>query len=386
MTVRTAPPFAERTLGGVLGGIMDWLKGGSYLAHGLDSSDQVARLRDQMVDAAVVVCVGAAALPATRAALAAMSASRKPMLIVDLAEPVSFALVTRAKSTSGLIAWALRIEATAMRSLEAEAVRAADLTLVAGHSDLQALSQSSPHVKLWTVASGVDVPELSNDATGPDFTTLLPHLIFCGDLSIKAHQRAADWFAAKVMPTIVADHPPTRLRLIGTDLPRSIRRLKSLPFVDVEETDQPMAALRQATQRCVAGVAPQRDARGSDTAVLTMLALCRPVIATRTVALSLPLEAAAAPICAQSGPEFHDASLAVLQDRKTASKAARRGRAIVRTTATWDEQWRRVKVLFAEINANAPVNIERDIPLPARLEDVAQLTTLDQLMKANATG
>ena len=287
-----------------------------------------------------------------------------PFYLLDLGEPLSQRLVTRATGERGLTAWALRSEAKLLRKDEAYAAEQADLTLVADEIDLQMLAQRASHATLWAVANGVT--QIDAGTTEP-LTELPNDVLFCGDLSIAAHQRSAVWLARRVWPGLRRHVPDARLVFLDRHLPPAVRKLDQLEWVqaiDLAEGGIP-EAVRMA--QCVMGVASQRQARGAAQQTLMMMSLGRPVACTPSVLRTLPDESAAAPALADTGPQFIEVMRRFLEDRKRASQAGARARRVTQQCATWQQQWRRVGALLSQLSAEQPFKLASDSPNPRDL-------------------
>lgn len=288
--------------------------------------------------------------------------------LLDLGEPLSLRLVTQATARWGVTGWALRSEAKMLRTLEYQAANAASLTLVNDEIDLQLIAEHAKRAKLWTVHEGVTVPQSVPQDTMFD---LPDTVLFCGDLCVPAHQRAATWLARTVLPKVRANVRGAKLVLMDAAPPAAMRRLGGLDGVEVVDLDAlaPGAeALRMS--RCVAGIAPQRQARGAAQRTLMMMALGRPVVTTSAVARTLPDETAAGPLLAESTAQFVDAICRVLGDRKLATQSGAQARRLVRECGTWEQQWRRVGATLAQVAMKQPVKIRSDRPDP---RDLAEL-------------
>ena len=295
--------------------------------------------------------------------------------LLDLAEPLSHRLVTRATSAGGITSWALRSEAKLLRTREVDAANTADLTLVSDEIDLQILSRRAKRARLWAVANGVT----TTDGAGHDNLTELPnHIAFCGDLSIAAHQRSAVWLARRVMPTIRKHVPTARLVLMGRGLPKVIRRLEELEWVELLDAASGSGvpeAVRMG--RCAVGVASQRQARGAAERTLMMMSLGRPVVTTPAVARTLPDETAVGPALSETGPQIAEATRKLLEDRKHASYSGAQCRRLIKQCGTWQQQWRRVAAVLAQVAEGERVRVSSDSPDPKDLSELRSATYLE---------
>lgn len=330
-----------------------------------DMARQVAELSAQV---GLVVCTDAVHHEMVAPVLAH---KQRPFYMIDLAEPLSQRLTTRATAHRGLTAWVIRSEAKLLRAREAAAADSADLTLVNDEIDLQIIARRARHAKLWAVANGMGAAET---AIGDAVTELPNDLFFCGDLSIPAHQRSAVWLARTVMPMLRQKVRDARLVLMDYHLPKPIRRLKSLAWVEL--VDRADGGVPEAVRmsRCVVGVAPQRQARGAAERTLMMMSLARSVVCTPSVARTLPDETAAGPALAENAAQFVEATRRMLEERKRAGQAGAKARQLVQQCATWPQQWRRVGALFSQIANAERVRVMSDSPDPRDLAELRSAT------------
>ncbi|MFW6058644.1 MAG: glycosyltransferase [Phycisphaeraceae bacterium] len=345
-----------------------WMRGEPFIRTREWQDAMAQQVREVGQGAALVVCVDAV----HHQMIAPLLANKpRPFYLLDLGEPLSQRLITRATAQRGLTAWALRSEAKLLRSLESAAANSADLALVNDEIDLQITARRAPHASLWAVANGVN----PTDGFSGDTITDLPNdVLFCGDLAIAAHQRAAVWLARTVMPLLRRHVPDARLVLMDYDLPKPIRRLGSLAWVElIDRADGGVPeALRMS--RCIVGVAPQRQARGAAERTLMMMALARPVVCTSAVARTLPDETAAAPALAENGQQIAEATRRMLEDRKRAGHAGAQARRLVQQCGTWQQQWRRVGALLSQIASDERVRVTSDSPDPRDLAELRSAT------------
>jgi len=349
-----------------------WTRGEPFTLANEWQPAMASKLGELLADADLVVCCDAVHhTMIQRAAGGDLGA----FYLLDLAEPLSHRLVTQATNRGGLTSWALRSEAKLLRAREVEAANAADLTLVSDEIDLQILTRRAKRARVWAVANGATMA----DGIGTESLAELPnHVVFCGDLSVAAHQRSAVWLARRVMPTIRKHVPTARLVLMGHGLPRVIRRLEELDWVELMDaatgTGVPEAV---RMSRCVAGVASQRQARGAVERTLMMMALGRPVVTTPAVARTLPDETAVGPALAETGPQIAEATRKLLEDRKHASYAGAQCRRLIKQCGTWQQQWRRVAALLAQLSEGERVRVSSDSPDPRDLAELRSATFLE---------
>ncbi len=220
----------------------------------------------------------------------------------------------------------------------------------------------------------------STDLASADSKLGLPDdVLFCGDLSIAAHQRSAVWLARMVMPALRHEVADARLVLMGRGLPKSIRKLASLDWVELVDLSEGSMPEVVRMSRCVVGVASQRQARGAAMPTLMMMSLGRPMVCTPAVLYTLPGETAAAPALAETGPQIANAIARLINDRRRAMRCGMHARRLVQQCATWEQQWRRVGALLSQLGEAMPVKVKGDA---AQLRDLTEMRTAPLAGKA----
>ncbi len=320
-----------------------------------------AAAEELVADAALVVCGDALCHVYVRDLLWPMS--RPPFCLVDLAEPESSRLMTQARSTSAFRAWKLRARAEALRHVEGSAAFQADLVLVSNMVDLEMLAQRAADANLWVVADGIDAPP----AQAPP---LDGHgILLAADLAQIAHQQAGAWFVREVMPRVRREVSDAVAHVRAPRLPWSLRRASASGVLQWHRGGDEPAAVRTLAGQCGVCVAPERQARGAADTVLHAMAMGRPVVCTRAVATTLPMEVGAAPVIADRADELASALVTLMRDRHEAARIGDKGQRLVREHATWSAQWSRVGALLAELAAQRSPRIASDHhparPVPA---------------------
>lgn len=332
-----------------LQGAISYLGFGSYLLardwH-VGMAHKVAELLPQVQVAACVDAIFFDMIAAGPMAAGSLAPGHRPVMLLDLGEPMSQRMATKARQSRLPARWVLHNEVLALRRLEVIAAQTADLTLVSNDIDLQILWQRLRGGRLRVVADGIDVNEAP---TAEQFAALPETVTFCGDLKIPAHQRAAVWMANQVMPLIRRERRAAVLRFVGRELPRCVQALGARPGIELVELNGNESSLRLTMLQGVAGVAPHRQPRGCADMMLLALACGRPVVATPAAATLLPGDTAMAPIRADAPAPIAEALTRLLAERTHAFRAGLRSYELVTANATWRAQWNRVGSLLAEV-------------------------------------
>jgi sugar transferase (PEP-CTERM/EpsH1 system associated) len=175
-------------------------------------------------------------------------------------------------------------EARLLGRFEAEAARRAAATLVVNDREAAVLRQLEPRATVHVVCNGIDATFFRP----PHPPGRQPMVIFCGVMSYEPNAAAARWLAESIWPLVLRVRPDARLRLLGTDPPRSVCRLANRePSIEVTGT---VPDVRPHLWDAAVGVAPLQTGRGVQNKVLEAIAAGLPCVVTRLVHEGLPPE------------------------------------------------------------------------------------------------
>lgn len=145
-----------------------------------------------------------------------------------------------------------------------------DLVIAPSPEIAKGVRALSPGADVAEVPTAVDLSEHVHDpAAGRD-------LGFVGWMGYHPNVDAVQWFVRHCLSGVRAEHPETRLRVIGRDPSPSVRRLRS-PAVDVTGE---VPDVFDAARGVRVGVAPLWGGLGIKTKTLELMAMGIPVVAT----------------------------------------------------------------------------------------------------------
>ena len=104
------------------------------------------------------------------------------------------------------------------------------------------------------------------------------HIAFVGNMGTTQNFDAADWFASRVMPRLLATNPSLKFKIIGVIGEKARAHLESYPGVHVVGR---VDCIREALKGCFAAVCPMRFGAGVQTKVLEYMAYGVPVVSTQ---------------------------------------------------------------------------------------------------------
>jgi sugar transferase (PEP-CTERM/EpsH1 system associated) len=231
------------------------------------------------------------------------------------------------------------VELARTRRFEAAMLREFDKTLVTSPEDQRVLSALTPGSDITVVPNGVDLDYFRPLPGSHDPATL----VFSGKMSYHANASAVLYFAEHILPLIRAVHPEVRLRIVGSNPPRSILALANDPAVEVTGY---VPDMRTYIGTATVAVCPMTVKVGIQNKLLEAMAMEVPVVATRLAAEGL----AAAPgrdlLVAADPREFASHTIRLLNEPDLATGLARAGRDYVERNHRWDRIGARLEELY----------------------------------------
>ena len=158
-----------------------------------------------------------------------------------------------------------------VRRYEPRLCRRFDCVLVSTELDREALRAPNARV----IPNGVDLDYYRPSAAEPEPNTI----VFYGRLSYVANAEAIGWFLREIFPRVLADHPRTRLFVVGPSPPFAVRRMRHAASDNVTVTGR-VPDVRPYLQQARVVVCPMRFAIGTQNKILEPMATGIPVVAT----------------------------------------------------------------------------------------------------------
>lgn len=193
---------------------------------------------------------------------------------VDLVDVDSLKWAECAQDAAFPLSWLYRLESTRVRKLERDLSRYAEQVYIISQDEKDLLRKAIGVQHARVAVNGVDLVYFSPRFGGP-----VEELSCCfvGVLDYLPNVDAILWFTSKVWGVVRERHPSARLRVIGRNPTRAIRRLASMPGVSVHAD---VADVRPYLAESRVAVAPLRIARGIQNKVLEAMAMGKPVVAS----------------------------------------------------------------------------------------------------------
>ncbi|MEP7355649.1 MAG: glycosyltransferase family 4 protein, partial [Anaerolineales bacterium] len=271
--------------------------------------------------------------PYARAAANALPPGRaRPRLVLDQHNAVHLIprrLMAGARNPVLRLGW--QREAAQMARYEKETCQAFDRVITVTEEDAQALVGLYPAGQ----APRFSVIPICIDpaaAWQPAEQSQAPDVLFMGGMHWPPNADGVSWFAAEILPAIVANQPQARLLAVGRQPPESLRQGLARVYVEAPGyVDDP----QPYWTRSRVFVVPLRAGGGMRVKILDAWARGVPVVSTSIGAEGLQYHAGSDLLIADTPADFAAAVLAVLQDTPLAQRLAAAGRATVEQHYDW---------------------------------------------------
>jgi sugar transferase (PEP-CTERM/EpsH1 system associated) len=258
--------------------------------------------------------------------------------VLDLVDALSTNMESRAVGDHAPMRFITRLEARRLRRYEPEAVGRARRSAVVSDLDRRALGSPAG---MAVIPQGVDL-SLFPFVEGPRDPDAV---VFTGNLGYFVNVDAAAFLARQVWPRIRAARPAATLRLVGDRPSARVRRLASLPGVQVVgRVDNMHTHLARARL----AVAPTRAGSGMQNKIIEAMASGTPLVATSGAVAALDARDGEELLVADGAEAFAAAMLRVLGDDALARRLAAAGRRMVESRFTLERSVEALERLYEE--------------------------------------
>lgn len=246
-------------------------------------------------------------------------------LFVDMVDSMGLNFGRRATMQRGLKGWLLGIEARRVATYEKAVAERADKCFVVSSIDQQAIG--SDHVRVLPL--GIDVQRFNK----PQEPATEPLIAFTGNMFYQPNVDAILWFAEHCWPAIKDAVPGVHLVIVGNRPQPSVVALGKDPAIDVMGRVPSVAAILKTA---AVAVAPMRSGSGMQFKILEAMACGVPVVATTIGQGDIGCVAGADILVRDTGAEFAQDVVALLQDAALRRKIGDAGYQYVQENHSWD--------------------------------------------------
>lgn len=249
--------------------------------------------------------------------------------VVDLVDVDSQKWAHCAKYSAPPGRWLHQLESTRIERLEREIADRADHVVVISNEERDFFNAIAPQSRVTVVSNGVDLEyfNCANDSDAEPRTCC-----FVGVLNYAPNVDGLKWFCANVWPAVRAAVPDAKFLVVGKSPVSSIRRLSSMPGVEIHEN---VPDVRPYLRRSSVVVSPLRFARGVQNKVLEAMAMGKAVVATPTSLAGLHSAAAELVVCSQTPLDFAQALVSLFREPVVRNEIGRVSREFVAKSHDW---------------------------------------------------
>jgi hypothetical protein len=239
------------------------------------------------------------------------------------------------------------LEARKLERQEIALARAFDFCTTISVNELETLQGYGTGARADWFPNGVDLDYFTPSPDGPDADLV----VFVGRMDYYPNEQAMRWFCNAVWPALRARCDTLRLRIIGANPPRSVRRLTRIRGVEVTGF---VEDVRPHVARATVSVAPLRIARGMQNKVLECMAMGVPVVASPRVAHGLGLDAAAPLSIADTAEEYVGAISSVIENPAAQARLSSASRALVEARFSWSRALEQLDSIIESLVGGGP--------------------------------
>ncbi|HEU5090092.1 MAG TPA: glycosyltransferase family 4 protein, partial [Roseiflexaceae bacterium] len=221
---------------------------------------------------------------------------------------------------------ALQLEGRRMQRYEQELARRCQATFVSSPVDRRALGAE---FDIQVVPNGIDPQAFPYVEQGRDERTI----VFTGRMGYFPNADAAQFLVHEVWPLVQCRHPNARLQIVGADPTPAVQQLAQHPGVQVTGRVERMELF---LQRATVALAPLRAGTGLQLKVLEAMASGAPVVGTALALEGVGVRDGHEALIADTPRALAAAICVLLDDPARRVELARRARAFVEQTYTWE--------------------------------------------------
>ena len=226
-----------------------------------------------------------------------------------------------------------RFDLPRTRKAEGNLICSFDHTLVTSSADRDALLALKPDRKqtapISVLPNGVDLEYFQpNHQVQRESETL----VFSGKMSYHANIAMVKFLVTEIMPRVWAQHPSTRLVVVGKDPSLEIKEFGENPLVTITGT---VDDIRPYLWRATVSVVPLLYGAGIQNKILEAMATGAPVVTTSRTLSALEALPGSEVLVADTADAFSAAVLQLIEDKSLSDKVGTGGLAYVQKKHAW---------------------------------------------------
>jgi sugar transferase (PEP-CTERM/EpsH1 system associated) len=233
------------------------------------------------------------------------------------------------------------VEFLRMRRYEQKIYRQFDRCIVVSETDKAALQKSCPDARFDVIPNGVDTSYFK-----PEEKEKFPTLLFSGNMDYPPNVQAVVWFVRNVLPKIINVFPDVKLYVVGRNPSSELDFLKD----DVRITVTGFVHdIRPFLDQASVYICPMLSGTGIKNKLLEAMAMGKAIAASPLSLEGVPgVRENGCLLVADTGREFSDVTIELLQNSGLRSKLGQKARKFVIENYSWKASANQLERIYAE--------------------------------------
>ena len=253
-----------------------------------------------------------------------------------------------ARVATGLWRLVWRNQVGKMQRFEADVLRRYDSVIAVSTRDAEALKKRYALKIVEPIETGVDLEFFTYSApsTAPEFGPDGGTIVFTGVMDSPANTDGIDFLMNEIWPIVARARPKARALVVGRNPQKSLYAAvqeRGLPWTITGSVDD----IRNYVAQGHVSVIPLRVGSGTRIKAFEAMAMGRPVVATRVGIEGLDIDPGIHFLAADTGPDFAQAILRLLDDAALRETIAQAARARLEERFSWSHIARQFEAICA---------------------------------------